>query len=384
MKGRDKLVRAIKRSFDTKANQETRVPAVIGKLSATGAQLVNNPNRPNYIYVRLRGNDAEVVDALNDTVGAQYDLHIWVKWDDSTRTWKVIERDSTKSAWWGGSSGLKKHGKDHSFDNPSNVYDPVFVYKRQMAQPLQGHPTSPESMSVYVEPDFYYWSGAFKYFAGGTSAVLTASLPGPAEARFVTVYLRGNDGTIQTINGATFPAAASGITVASYITAVDPAIGIPLLAVYLPGTTLSISWPNCYDIRVLTGAGAPTGAPTVHGLDPSAGFHTGSLPADDVSVADPSGVFTSTNVEDALYELYSQVPTGTNGLSGLGKRRKSEVSRTTLSACCNTSGKTPTVLGFWKLPPELLRLGSSGVLATVRIPRYCSRRSRTEPNVATR
>ena len=52
-------------------------------IKLNGQQLVNVPERSNYVYVRMRDNQNEVVQAFNNTVATSYDLPIILRREGS-------------------------------------------------------------------------------------------------------------------------------------------------------------------------------------------------------------------------------------------------------------------------------------------------------------
>jgi len=307
--GQDRLISTIRRILDNKENKEEVISGMLGRYNELGVKEISVADRPGLVHVRIRGQTSEPVQAFNETAGLQWGQAILLKKDPyNSRFYRVIGKDTGKYQEWP-EPQQPKHGRQHSFALPSDAgRDIAFIYKRQMAQPLLAHPQSTADMTVYVEPDFYFWNGQNQYFSGGSSPDLTSYKPADSFGRFVTVYLDGGTGTIKVSAGSTFSETLPPTDVVSQIPSISTTVGIPLVAVYLTSTTATIGWADLFDIRIMLLSGGT--APLPHALDPIYGSHTGSLPARNVSVADPSGVLTSQNVEDALFELYSRTSTG--------------------------------------------------------------------------
>jgi len=311
-KNMQRAVLLLKNVLEKKANKIPEIVGSVGRYNESGQKEIVVPGQPDFIWVQLRGQVSEVVKAFNDTVGLNFGMPVkLIREPDNPRYYRVIGRDIGKYQDWGGPAyGIVAHGDSHSFaDAEAAGRDVVFIYRRQMVQPMLCHPQSTPDMTVYVEPDYYFWAGEFRYFEGGSSADLTSQLPSTGSGVFVLIYLDGGTGTVQFLTGDEFSLIYPPDPLADAIPEISPSIGIPLAAVYLTSTTTSINWGSILDIRIMlfTGSGS---IPFAHGLDPVHGYHTGSLDAGDVVVADPSGVFTSSNLEDVLYELYNSSGAG--------------------------------------------------------------------------
>lgn len=306
-RGRNALQSVLKRAFGGKEDRAILIPAMVGRRSATGEKEFSVPGHPDFIWVRLRGQKSETVRAFNETVGLSYGTPVLITRDAiDPRYYRVVRRDTGKYQDWtnvdGGIFIVKPHGHQHSFGDPaSSGNDPVFVYKRQLVQPLLARPQDTPDMTVYVEADFYFYANQFLYFAGGSSADMTAYIPGAGLGRYVTIYFAPSTGTVEFVVGTTFLLLFPDPV--SFIPEPLPSQGIPLAAVLLTADTSAINWANLFDLRIMLYNGYG-GLPGPHGLDPSHGFHTGQLDAADVLVADPHGVFTGTDLETVLYELY--------------------------------------------------------------------------------
>lgn len=302
--GRDRFLASLSRVLGTKEDKTEIITGILGRYNQTGSKEVDVPNRPSFVWVRLRGQDSDQVEAFNDSVGPVWGLPVKVIKDPLLpRSYRVEGRDSGKPIDWA-TNPLPFHGPQHSFSGSTAAgRDIAWIYKRQMVQPLLARPQSTPNMTVYVEADYYYWNGAFSRFAGASSASLTPLKPGSGLARFVLVYFDGGTGTVKLLSGSTFSALVSPADLFVLIPTISPSIGMPLAAVYLTYATTSIDWSVLYDMRIMlfTGAG---GIPFAHGLDPSHGYHTGQLDAADVLVADPSGYFAYSDLEGVLINLW--------------------------------------------------------------------------------
>ena len=124
------------RAFDKK--QEKHSPQFSGLLglSIGGVKQVYVPSRSSYVYVRLRENQSEVIQAFIQVVSPVYDLPVLV--GRVGNSYAVIGRDTARFTDWGDNSPyLPVHGNSHSFNPDSGGGgDLVFVFPRQFMPAL--------------------------------------------------------------------------------------------------------------------------------------------------------------------------------------------------------------------------------------------------------
>lgn len=305
--GRDRFQASLLVLLDAKQDVVEQIPARMGRYNDKGKKEVEVKGRINYSWVRLRGDDSEAVQAFNDKIGNKFGYPVIVVKDLTyTKSYRIIDRDSSRLTVFQ-SNPLARHGRQHSFATPGDAAnDIVWIYKRQMIQPLLCHPqpTTP-NMTTYVEPDFYYWAGQFKYFAGGSSLSMSPYIPTLGYQRFVLVYLDGGTGTIKLLVGTPFSSiyGPSSGTYISAIPEINPSIGLPLAAALLSSTTTVVNWSNLFDVRIMLFSGGGL-IPGAHGLDPVHGFHTGQLRSTYIDIVDTNNHFASGQLEGALDELF--------------------------------------------------------------------------------
>lgn len=253
-----RLKKNISRAFEAKQDRKKYFTGLLG-IRVDGIKRVKVPNRPGYVYVRLGGSYSEIIEAVNEGVQELFDLSVKVTESDSNPgAYVVIGRDIGQNTSGAPSSvNISKHGQTHSFGNGN---DPVWIYRNQLVQPLQAHPTTPRSMKLFVESDFYTFNNEFKYFVGRETANLTSLKPTtPNKVRWVTVYIDANE-SLQYKTGSLFtevtPLFSSPTGSVYYIPEVLPNEGIPLTAVYLQTGTSIIDWSNIRDIRTFLGGGS--------------------------------------------------------------------------------------------------------------------------------
>src|SRR5689334_13108462 len=108
--------RRLHQSLKSFSNQkEQKVTAIAGELGLplNGQKLVEVPNRKGFVFVRLRNNTSEVIQAYNSEVSTIYGLAVLVA--RSNNIYKVIGRDIERYRDWGNIPYLPKHGGQHSF-----------------------------------------------------------------------------------------------------------------------------------------------------------------------------------------------------------------------------------------------------------------------------
>lgn len=305
--GKDRFTASLLSLLDSKQDVVEQISARMGRYNDQGLKEVAVIGRLNYSWVRLRGDDSEAVQAFNDKVGNKFGYPVKVVRElGFAKSYRIVDRDSSKLTVFQ-SSPLARHGRQHSFATPGDsANDIVWIYKRQMIQPLLCHPqpTTPD-MTTYVEPDFYYWAGEFRYYAGGSSPSLAPYIPGPSSLTFVLIYLDGGTGTIMLLAGTPF-SLIYGPSTSTYIAAIpeiSPSVGIPLAAALLSNGTTSVTWSNLFDMRIMLFSGGSI-IPGAHGLDPSLGFHTGQLSSAYIDIVDAHNHFASGQLEGALDELF--------------------------------------------------------------------------------
>lgn len=322
---KNRLKNLIGRLIDTKQDRQQYIGGLLGTY-VNGVATVRVANQPGYVYVRLNGSYSEVITAVNGVVTETYNLKVIVTIppeNPSIYIIKAIDLNQygslgTSGGAAGSNSNLPHHGDTHSF---GIGVDPTFIYKRQIMQPMSAHPTNPISNHAYVEPDFYIWQNQVKYFYGANTVDLTTAKPPSGNyGRYLTIYLDGVTNSLAYLTGTDFiiwPFPATG----SLNTIIAPliSIGIPLAAVILTSGSVSFDWPSFKDIRNFLDGGGYNAL--MHPLDPSGGYHTGTLPGQYVIINDPGNFYTGTvNVNQAFQEIGIRLGlfTGTYQVLGTG------------------------------------------------------------------
>src|SRR3990167_1599226 len=164
-----RLVRAVKNIDVKKKNVDTYIPGLLG--IDRGEDVIDVPGRSAFVYVRLRSNESEIIQAFNDKVAPVFNLPVLVVRDpiDPTK-YRIHGRDDAVYSNWGTSSPyLPVHGGTHSIAPTGGGGDPVWVFGRQF-MPMLAYPSGTAgSRGVILDPFVYYFDDFDTYkHAGGT------------------------------------------------------------------------------------------------------------------------------------------------------------------------------------------------------------------------
>ena len=106
-------------------------------MSHTSVGTVEVPNRNSFVYVRLRDNQNEVIQAYNNKVAASYNLPVVVERQNNRYVVVGVDTLRYQNNWNSFAPFLPIHGNAHSF-NPETGGggDVVWVYPRQFMPAL--------------------------------------------------------------------------------------------------------------------------------------------------------------------------------------------------------------------------------------------------------
>jgi hypothetical protein len=267
------------------------IPGILG-FYLNGSQVVECPDKPGYVYVRLRDNLSETIKAYNDSVSLVFGLPVLIVRDkrDPTR-YKVAGRDLIRYADWGATSYVPKHGNQHSFNPDSGGGgDIVWVYGQQF-MPLLVTPSGSAGSPNCVVYGYYGWNydDTWHCFSTtGTANLLAYKPTGTSSARSVLIYLDQSTGGLGYLGSNEY---ASTITGACAVICGLPDLTedyhIPLAAVRLVTGTSSILWNNIYDVRPFyTGQGSGGGTATGSSVVWDGSFWTPKAAPDSLSAYD--------------------------------------------------------------------------------------------------
>lgn len=251
MPGIRRFSKSIRRLDDIKENVIQEFPGVLG-VSFKGQQYVEVPNREGYVYVRLRSNINEVIQAYNGQVSPVYDLPVTVTRDKDFERYSIKGRDLGRYEDWGTSPYLPRHGGQHSFGDDNYGGDIVWVYDRQF-MPLSLRPSgSAGANNAFVEGDVLYWDGEWGYAGGTGTPDMFAYKPTGAYQRLVLVYINTSRNPALSASSPIFDPSATGLSqLIPYLPSLSTTQGIPIGAVRLQSGTERITWREIYDLRPL-------------------------------------------------------------------------------------------------------------------------------------
>jgi hypothetical protein len=260
MSGKSRYQRAV---GSLAGRKEDRPLVFSGELGVTtgGENVVEVAGRPGYVWVQLRNQLNELIQAFNDSVSPVFGLPVLVEWDKTNPIrYRVITRDVGRYTVWGGSDSsasayLPVHGSQHSFNLDSGIGggDVTWVYSQQFMPWLITPSGSAGSMSVSWQPHVYYMSGTFRYWGGTGTAIDNNLKPtGSSTARMLLLYGDVGTGNLLIATGSLteFSATITGTAgVVPYIPPLVDADDIPLAGLRLVSGTSIILWTNLYDVR---------------------------------------------------------------------------------------------------------------------------------------
>ncbi len=244
-----RLQAAVGAAIGTRARKVERIPGFLGTF-VDGEKTVRVPDRKDFVFVRLRMDQSEVIEAFNDQVGDQFGIPVTVIRDESApRFYRVISREIDTYQDWG-SPYLVNHAEQHMFAGGTGTVasDVVWVYRRAFV-PLGVSPNG--TMTANVASDYYIWDNTVKHF-GPTGTVDFSNIRdslGIFEARFVTVFLNGDTSELNYLTGEIFDNTVVVTDPTEFISVPGANEGIPLAAIYLFNSMTQVLWKDIFDIR---------------------------------------------------------------------------------------------------------------------------------------
>lgn len=246
-----KLLKKFKEYDQTKPQKIKEIAGLLG-IPINGMFQVEVPNRNGFVYVRLRNNTNELIQAFNEKVSPVYGLPVLVAFKNNR--YEVQGRDTARYSDWGSfSTSMPKHGSQHSlnFENGQGG-DVTWVYSRQM-MPFATTPSGTEGAgTVFVMPHVYRnpVDASWNYIGDESSPSFLPAKPTGTSARMMLLYwdLDTSDPLIAT--GTFFSESLTGTSaVLPYIPTITNQRHIPLAGIRLVSGTETILWDNIYDMR---------------------------------------------------------------------------------------------------------------------------------------
>lgn len=250
-----KLTEALKSQKKSTEQKNLQIVGTLG-IPLGGQRLVEVANRKSFVYVKLRDNQNEVIQAFNNKVAPSYGLPVIVARRGGRYVVLDVDTVRYQSNWNSFAPFLPAHGNTHSFDpDNSGGGDVVWVHSRQLMPSLiipSGTLGAPNVlMSSYVLQNN---NGSFKYTGNTGTAQITPYRPtSPSGTTLVLIYLdalTGNPGLLFA-TGTFVQASITGTSqLAPFFPSItNPFTQIPLSVVRLVTGTTSIKWDNIYDVR---------------------------------------------------------------------------------------------------------------------------------------
>jgi hypothetical protein len=319
--------------FEQRELNEQAKTTLLGTLGIPlgGTRLVEVPNRNSFVYVQLRSNQNEVIQAFNNKVAASYGLPVILQREGTRYIVLGVDSQRYQNNWNSFAPYLPVHGNTHSFDFTSGGGgDVVWVYSRQF-MPLLAFPSgSSGGPNVVIAPHVLQSvSGTWTYVGNTGTNSLLQYIPTGSNAVMVLVYLdrtTGNPGIVVG-SGSYFANTITGTAeVTPYIPIVpSPLFQVPLAAVRLTTGTNVIGWDNIYDVRqylqyittgtggIATGTGGGSSIDTLGfaGLYEGVPLGTGTF----MNVRGSNAVFTKSG---SMFDLFVTGSTHGHGVDQIG------------------------------------------------------------------
>lgn len=295
---------------DSVSKAPIRYSGLLG-LSIGGSKIVNIPTRGGYVYVRLRDNLSEVVQAFNDKVSPVYDFPVLI--ERKGNRWYVIGRDDERYESWGTQAPfLPRHGDQHSFNRDGNGGgDPVLVYPDQF-MPLLVYPSGTAGAGMLmVAPYILQRENDFEYVGNTGTQNLLVYKPTNSNAIVGLVGLdrvTGNPAVL-IASGTPMPGSITGSAMVASYAPYPPSNVEPLYLFRLVSGTSEISWSNLYNVRQFIGGSTSTGS-SGSGSGTSLAFQDEGVPLGTPSTVNFVGSPVSVTVSGTVARVFI---TGSSG-----------------------------------------------------------------------
>lgn len=247
----DKLTRAFS---DFERGTQSNIPEIAGEIGITigGRKRTEVPNRGQFVYVRLRSDLSELIEAFNDKVFPGYGLPVIVAWRNNR--YEVIRRDAQRYPEWEAANPyLARHGSTHSLDKDGNNIgtDPVWVYPYQFIPSLVSPFNVGGVQNVYIHPYLMNYRDTWKY-TGNTGTPSLAPYRPTSGSSIILISIDGETGNpaLFSTTGTYIPSSVTGtVQLSGYLPNIDRGRYVPLSFIVMQSGTSSVSWSNIYDAR---------------------------------------------------------------------------------------------------------------------------------------
>ncbi len=248
----NKLHKELKKQKQKTQQVELEIYGSLG-IPLGGRRLTDVPDRPSFVYVRLRDNQNEVVQAFNNKVTSSYNLPVILHREGSRYVVDGVNTQRYQSNWNNAAAYLPRHGTNHSFYDGGGG-DVTWVYSRQI-MPYLVYPDSTITGSfLKISPHTLLdVNNQWKIVGGtGTPSVLQYLPTGGNDAIMGLLYIDSPTGNPKLIinSGTPFSNLLTGTgDIYQYIPVPNINTQIPLAAIRLSSGTNNINWDNIYDVR---------------------------------------------------------------------------------------------------------------------------------------
>lgn len=257
--------------YDSEIQKATIQYSGLLGLTIGGSKVVNLPSRAGYVYVRLRDNQSEVIQAYNDKVSPVYDFPVLVQ--RLGNRWIVAGKDTQRYETFGTSAPfLPAHGSQHSFNRDLGTgADTVWVHADQF-MPLLVYPSgSAGAGNLMVAPYLLQRDSDFVYVGNTGTPNLLVYKPTNNQAIMGLVCINTDTGNpdILIASGTPMGAVSTGTSYIANYLPFPSTNQQPLYAFRLVSGTSRITWDNLYNARQFyggnSGGGNVTGTATPGG-----------------------------------------------------------------------------------------------------------------------
>lgn len=220
-----------------------------------GQRVTEVAHRKSFVYVKLRDNQNEIIQAFNNKVAPSYGLPVIVQRIGGRYVVVDVNTVRYQNNWNSFAPFLPSHGNTHSFDpDNSGGGDIVWIHPRQIMPSLiipSGSLGGPNVlMSSYT---LQQSNGTWLYTGNTGTSNLVPYKPNSTGTTLVLIYLdstTGNPGFLFSTGTYLSPSITGTSQLVPYFpTLISPSTQIPLSVVRLVSGTSSIAWDNIYDVR---------------------------------------------------------------------------------------------------------------------------------------
>jgi hypothetical protein len=259
----DKLRKNLTKFNKSLSKEPTIIAGELG-IKLGGKKQIAVTGRKGFVYVRLRTNLSEPIQAFNDKVSEMsYGLPVLVKRDGNR--YVIVGRDVERySVWETSNKYVSEHAQSHAFDKNNGKYgnDPVWISSYQFMPGLVAPFSSLGAPNAFINPYSMRKDDGGWIYAGNTGTInLVQYRPStPTGSALIVVGLdrtTGNPYYIGTGTPNMIPVSTTGTAQILKNLPLDlDENHIPLSVIKLSSGTTKVSWGEIYDLRQFYGTNA--------------------------------------------------------------------------------------------------------------------------------